>query len=54
MEKEFEILDEITLPVEIGDTILVGRFKNKKLVVKDIGVDDKDTNYQWKEGSNSQ
>jgi len=42
LEKEFEAsLDEaITLPVEIGDTILVGRFKNKKLVVKDIGVDD--------------
>ena len=42
VEKEFEasLTEVITLPVEIGDTILVGRFKNKKLVVKDIGVDD--------------
>ena len=35
-----DILNEkIELDVEIGDTILVGRFKNKKLVVKDIGKD---------------
>ena len=31
--------EEIKLDVEIGDTILVGRFKNKRMVVKDIGVD---------------
>ena len=30
----------ITLPIEIGDTILTGRFKNKKVIVKEIGVDD--------------
>ena len=29
----------IKLDVEVGDTILVGRFKNKKMVVKNIGVD---------------
>ena len=35
-----DILNEkIEIDVEIGDTILVGRFKNKKLVVKDIGKD---------------
>ena len=34
-------LDEgITLDVEIGDTILMGRFKNKKVVVKTIGKDE--------------
>ena len=31
--------EEIKLDVDIGDTILVGKFKNKKMVVKDIGVD---------------
>jgi hypothetical protein len=34
-------LDEgITLDVEIGDTILMGRFKNKKVIVKTIGKDE--------------
>ena len=32
--------EDINIPVNIGDTILTGRFKNKKTVVKDIGVDD--------------
>ena len=30
----------IQIPLEIGDIILAGRFKNKKIKVKDIGVDD--------------
>ena len=30
----------ITIDVKKGDTILVGKFKNKKMVIKDIGVDD--------------
>jgi len=30
----------ISIPVEIGDTILTGKFKNKAVVVKTIGVDD--------------
>jgi len=34
-----DLLEDITLPVKIGDTILVGRFKNKKMVVKSIGKD---------------
>ena len=38
----------ITLPVEIEDTILTGRFKNKKVVVKSIGKDEHGMfNYQW-------
>lgn len=42
IEDEFErLLDEsITIPVDIGDTILTGKFKNKKTVVKSIGKDD--------------
>ena len=32
--------EDINIPVDVGDTILVGKFKNKKMVVKDIGVDD--------------
>ena len=34
-----KLSEKIVLDVEVGDTILVGRFKNKKLVVKDIGKD---------------
>ena len=34
------ITEAITLPVEVGDTILTGRFKNKKVVVKTIGKDE--------------
>lgn len=30
----------IQIPLEIGDTILTGRFKNKKVTVKEIGIDD--------------
>ena len=33
------IKEDIKLPVKIGDTILVGKFKNKKMIVKDIGKD---------------
>ncbi len=38
---EKELQDEaITIPVEVGDTILTGKFKNKKTVVKTIGTDE--------------
>ena len=30
----------ITLPIEIGDTVLGGRFKNKKIIVREIGTDE--------------
>ena len=33
-------LENIEIPVEIGDTILTGKFKNKKTVVKSIGSDE--------------
>ena len=34
------IEEDINIPVNIGDTILVGKFKNKKMKIKDIGKDD--------------
>ena len=34
------INEEIKLNVKVGDTILMGKFKNKKVVVKTIGTDD--------------
>ena len=33
------LLEKIVLDVNVGDTILVGKFKNKKMVVKSIGKD---------------
>jgi hypothetical protein len=33
--------EKIELDINIGDEILAGRFKNKKVIVKDIGKDDK-------------
>jgi len=40
MIKLKDLLNEkITIDVKVGDTILVGKFKNKKMVIKDIGVD---------------
>jgi hypothetical protein len=35
-----KILDNINIDVDKGDTVLMGKFKNKKVVVKDIGKDD--------------
>jgi len=32
--------EEIKLPVKVGDTIMMGKFKNKKVVIKTIGEDD--------------
>ena len=39
MIKLKDLLEDINIPVKIGDTILVGKFKNKKMVIKDIGTD---------------
>lgn len=36
--KKFE---DIKIPIKVGDTILGGRFKNKKTIVKKIGKNDK-------------
>ena len=31
---------QFVIPVEIGDTIMVGKFRNKPVKVKEIGIDD--------------
>lgn len=33
--------ESINIPIEIGDEILGGKFKNKKIKVKEIGKNDK-------------
>ena len=39
--RKIKILDKgIFIPLRIGDMIAVGKFKNKKIKVKSIGVDD--------------
>ena len=35
------IQEAITLPVEIGDTVLMGKFKNRKVIVKTIEFNEK-------------
>ena len=35
------IREAITLPVEIGDTVLMGKFKNRKVIVKTIEFNEK-------------
>ena len=39
-EKEFVISEDISIDVEVGDTIMTGRFKNSPKVVKSIGKDE--------------
>ncbi len=41
--KNFEqfLNEQITLDIEVGDTILGGKFKNKRIVVKEIGRNEK-------------
>ena len=34
------IIEALALDLEVGDVILTGKFKNKRKVVKDIGVDE--------------
>lgn len=33
--------EDITIPINIGDTVLGGKFKNKRIVVKNIGKNEK-------------
>ena len=39
VEKQKIMKEDINIPVKGGDTILVGKFKNKKMKIKDIGKD---------------
>ena len=36
-----QLSEGVDLPIEIGDTVLMGKFKNKKVVIKDIDFNDK-------------
>ena len=36
-----KLSEVIKIPIEIGDTVLGGKFKNKRIVVKSIGKNDK-------------
>jgi len=38
-EEFHKMLEDINLPVNIGDIIYMGKFKNKKTEIKKIGVD---------------
>ena len=35
------LFEDITIPINIGDEILGGKFKNKKIKVKEIGENEK-------------
>jgi len=39
-EKEFVVSEDINIDVKVGDTIMMGRFKNSPTVVKSIGKDE--------------
>tara|TARA_B100000131_G_scaffold42247_2_gene37996 strand:+ start:18902 stop:22612 length:3711 start_codon:yes stop_codon:yes gene_type:complete len=39
IEKQKIMKEDINIPIKVGDTILVGKFKNKKMKVKSIGKD---------------
>jgi hypothetical protein len=41
-EEQYNTLNEmIKLDIKVGDTLMGGKFKNKKIVVKTIGKNDK-------------
>ena len=31
--------NQFVIPIEVGDTIMVGRFRNKPVKVKEVGID---------------
>ena len=39
--KDLLKLEDIQLPVEVGDTVLMGKFKNKRVVIKSITKNEK-------------
>jgi|TARA_R100001509_G_C4826349_1_gene201672 hypothetical protein len=32
--------NQFIIPIEVGDTIMVGRFRNKPVKVKEVGIDE--------------
>jgi hypothetical protein len=39
--KSYKTFEDIKIPIKVGDTVLGGRFKNKKMIVKKIGKNKK-------------
>jgi len=39
--KHLKLYEEFNLPIEIGDEVLMGKFKNKKTIIKTIDWNDK-------------
>lgn len=40
MKTYIQFVEKISIPVKVGDTVLMGKFKNKKVVIKEIGKDE--------------
>ena len=40
-KKDRDLLFDLDLPIKVGDTIMMGRFKNKKVVIKSIDFNEK-------------
>ena len=40
LAKKVKMAESVKIPVDVGDTVLMGRFKNKKVVVKSIDYND--------------
>ena len=41
MNKLDKLYEAITIPIEVGDTLLGGKFKNKRIKVNEIGVNER-------------
>ena len=41
IENSMKLSEIITIPVEVGDVVMGGKFKNKKITVKEIGTNEK-------------
>ena len=40
MKATYNNKDQFVLPIKIGDIIMTGRFRNKPVKVKEVGIDD--------------
>jgi len=40
MKATYSNKDTFIIPIKVGDTILTGRFRNKPVKVKEIGIDE--------------
>jgi hypothetical protein len=40
MKATYNNKDQFVLPIKVGDTIMTGRFRNKPVKVKEVGIDE--------------